>query len=656
MNTHAIHPPAPQASRKRRPLLHGWRILPRASVIGALVYLMTIWTQPPASADLNAEHPRLLLGKNDVQALRAKMATEPYASMLANMEAIADNGFDGQPGLTHADYDYQILSCRNAFLYLATGDDKYAQASRKAIEKLFTFNMWGTPNVKGLALYTAAMYVAMSYDMCYGAPSWDEDFTNKISKALLHQHNVIFENGGREQNSSPASNWQGLRWSSAGLCLLATDEPVDVSRLKKCNDLVQRYLTANLGDNPDTRGWNIEGLGYTFYPLGGSVLQYVLAVKRKDPSLDLTNLPGLRMTLWTTYAGLVPTSHGLVRPDFGDDNPDAIGMGCFGFAFAFCPPELIPGLKYWYDRTVGSQGSKTFDDGGFGSISSILFYPADVAEKDPLSLPDWRKDFIDTAGNGMLLYRNHYKDSSDVVAQLYAKLRGNMGHNGPDALSFRIVGMDTIWAAGGGRYGIQSNGQDAYWRSMNTVYPVDPDSPLSTNGNSGQIVGTPVVNADGSGHCVLSIPENNVGTKNHTRRFLSSFDTGANAAFVISDSSDNGKFWQLATLASNKITTADDNTFTITSAAGATMKGTVLYPAKVTFTTGTRARGSDAVGDRQNNFVHFSSDDGNYLVVLTLQDSGASAPAVTGSGGYDSTTVQIGNKSFKINGNDISEQ
>jgi len=82
----------------------------------------------------------------------------------------------------------------------------------------------------------------------------------------------------------------------------------------------------------------------------------------------------------------------------------------------------------------------------------------------------------------------------------------------------------------------------------------------------------------------------------------------------------------------------------------------VLYPAKVTFTTGTRARGSDAVGDRQNNFVHFSSDDGNYLVVLTLQDSGASAPAVTGSGGYDSTTVQIGNKSFKINGNDISEQ
>jgi hypothetical protein len=243
-----------------------------------------------------------------------------------------------------------------------------------------------------------------------------------------------------------------------------------------------------------------------------------------------------------------------------------------------------------------------------------------------------------------------------VVGQIYAKLRGNMGHNGPDALSFRIVGMDTIWAAGGGRYGIKTNGQDAYWRSMNTLYPVDPDTQLSTNANSGHIVGTPVVNPDGSGHCVLSISQNNVGTKNHTRRFLSSFDTGANAAFIISDSSDDGKFWQLATLASNKITTGDDNTFTITSTAGATMKGTVLYPAKVTFTTGTRDRGSDAMGDSKNNFVHFSSDDGNYLVVLTLQDSGSSAPAVNGSGGYASTTVQIGTKSFKINGTDISEQ
>jgi hypothetical protein len=655
MNTHENHPSTRQTHRKTSPFPCGWRILYRASIIVGLVTLMTISPQVPLLADLTADHPRLLLGKDDVSALRSKLSNEPYASMLSKMEEIADYGVDAQPALTHSDYDYQALCCRNAFLYMATGDDKYAQASRKAIEKLFTFKMWGTPNVKGLALYTAAMYVAMSYDMCYGAPSWDEAFTNSVSKALLQQHNVIFENGGQEQNSSPASNWQGLRWSSAGLTLLATDEPVDASRLKKCNDLVARYLNLNLGDNPNTRGWNIEGLGYTFYPLGGSVLQYALAVKRKDPSLDLTNLPGLRMTLWTTYASLITTSHGLLRPDFGDDNPGADGFGCYGFAFAFCPPELTPGLKYWYDRTVGTEGDKSFDDCGFGIISSLLYYPSDVTEKDPLTISQWTNDFIDTAGNGMMVYRNQYKDSSDVVGQIYAKLRGNMGHNGPDALSFRIVGLDTIWAAGGGRYGIQYNGQDTYWRSMNTLYPVDPDTQLATNANSGQVVGTPVINPDGSGHCVLSISENNVGTKNHTRRFLSSFDTGADAAFLIDDTSDNGKFWQLATLSSNKITTSD-NTFTITSPAGATLQGTVLYPAKVEFKTGTRPRGSDAAGEKDNNFIHFSSDDGNYLVVLTVQASGKTAPTVSSNGTYNNATVQIGGKSFQVKGDDISEQ
>jgi len=600
-----------------------------------------------------ADHPRLLLGKNEVPALREKVKKEPFASMLARMKADASLGADATPVPISGDYDYLTLSDRNAFLYLATGDDKYAKESRLAVEKILSLGKWGAPNVKGLSLYNAGVYVALAYDMCYGAPSWDKEFSDRISKELLKQHEVIFSNGGREQNSSPASNWQGLRWSSAGITLLATDEPVDVAHLKKCHDLVKRYLTANLGDNAGTRGWNIEGLGYTFYPLGNGVLQYVMAAKRKDPSLDLTQLPGLRMTLWTIYAALVPTSQGLLRPDFGDDNPHARGEGCYGFAFAFCPPDLLPGIKFWYDRTVGAKGDKSYDNARFGIASSILYYPADIGEKDPLSIPAWREAFSDAAGNGMMTYRNHYRDSSDVVAQIYAKLRGNMGHNGPDALSFRIVGLDTIWATGGGRYGAKSNGQDVYWRSMNTLYPVDPDEKLTNNGNSGKIVGTPVVNADGSGHCTLSIAQNNVGTKNHTRRFLSAFDAGADATFIISDTSDDGKFWQLATLGANKITTGM-NSFTITSPNGDTMNGTVLYPASVTFKTGTRARGSDAAGIKDNNFVHFSSADGDYLVVLTLSAKGKAHPTISSTGNVAEQMIKVGSKSFRIKGDGIS--
>jgi hypothetical protein len=581
---------------------------------------------------------------------------EPAASMLARMRKEASYNANGEDKKPANDYDYQILCHRNAFLYLITGEDAYAKASREAVEWLLSYKAWGNPKIKGLSLYTTAMYVSLSYDYCHGAPSWDKEFRDRVSKELFRQHDVIFTSGGTEQNRSPASNWQGLRWSSAGLALLATDEPTDESRLEACHQRVRTYLNENLGENQGSRGWNIEGLGYTFYPMGGAVTQYILAAKRRGPDFDLTSHPGLRMTFWTIYAALCKSDQQLFRPDFSDDNPNAVGEGCYGFAFALCPPELLPGIKWWYDRTVGHLGDKTFDNVRFGSASSILYYPENIEAREPHSIPQWLEAFVDTEGNGFQTYRRLYRDEKDIVAQIYAKLRGSKGHNGPDALSFRIAGMGTLWATGGGRYGPKTNGLDVYTRSMNTLYPVDPDEKFPNNGNSGKIIGTPVINPDGSGHCVMRIGQNNVGTKNHTRRFISSFNSGANAAFIVSDTSDDGRFWQLATIGANEVK-ADGNTFTITSPDGHSLKGTVLYPAKVEIKTGSRPRGTPALGSNDNKFLHFSSGDGDYLVAMTIVEKGRSHPAVDVRGtwsGEPKGDVLIGRFQAHIEGDTIT--
>jgi hypothetical protein len=607
-----------------------------------------------AAAAPAADHPRLLLGKQDVPALRQKIKSEPFASMFAKLKAEADHNANGEAGKVSSDFDNQIIAHRRAFLYLLTGDDAHARESRKHVEILLGHKNWGNPRAKGLSLYTPAVYVALAYDHCHDAPSWDESFRARVSQELKRQHEVIVKSGGLEQNASPASNWQGLRGASAGLALLATDEPVEQGNQEWAHARVRRYLVENLGDKPGTRGWNIEGLGYTFYPFGNGVMAYVVAAKRHDPRLDLTQLNGISMALWTAYAGLVPAPMGLLRADFGDDNPHAIGQGCYGFAFATCPPEFLPGLKYWYDRTVGSKGLQSYDHSQFGIPASILYYPVAVQEAAPLTIPAWREAFVDTEGNGFQVYRGQYKDSTDVVGSLYAKLRGDKGHAGPDALSFRIVGLGTAWATGGGRYGPKINGQDAYWRQMNTLYPVDPDEKLTPNGNAGRVLSA-VVNADGSGHSVTSISQNNVGTKNHTRRFVSSFNSGANAAFIICDTSDDGRFWQMSTLASNEITTSG-NTFTITSPEGHALKGTVLHPASVTFKTGTRPRGSAAFGIKENHFIHFSSEDGDYTVVLTLAEKGKPQPTVSATGDWSGVPrgiVSVGTFRVAIDGEQI---
>ncbi len=601
-----------------------------------------------------AEHPRLLVSPKDVPALRARAKSPAIAPMVARLREQADRGASDEDGsLATATQAHQC-----AFDYILSGDEGYAKKARELVESLIEDTSWANRNLKGLTLYTQGVYVALAYDHCFGAKSWDSAFSAKVSKKLLAQADVIMRSGGREQNRNAASNWQGLRWSSAGLCLLATDEPLtDPKAVPACYRRTMFYLRANLGTDAEGRGWNCEGLGYTYYPMGNGVAPFVIAMQRIDPKSDARKeIPAVPWSLWTCYATTVKTPTGLWRPDFGDDNPGTRGEGCYGFAFWFAPPEIQPGLKWWYDRTVGAHGDRTYDSERFGNVSSILYYPTDLPAKDPMTIPEWRSALAETGGNGYVAFRNHYRDESDVVGQLYAKLRGNRGHSGPDALSFRIVGMGAIWATGGGRYGVRSGGQDVYWRSQNTVYPVDPDGRLSINGNSGTIVGDPVQSPDGGGSVVMRIAKNNVGAREHTRRFLADFsDSGAAATFVISDTSADGRFWQLATLKTNRITTAG-NTFTIESAAGATMRGTILYPSEAKLKTGERPRGSAAGDVTDNNFVTVEGSDGAFLVILTLAEAGKPHPAATASGKWTGDVrgnVTVGGLNVEIQGQTI---
>jgi hypothetical protein len=605
-----------------------------------------------------AEHPRLLLSPKDLPELRAKVRREPVASMARKLLAdvdMTDWGRPSAPGEADSEYAQLLRGHRHAFLYVLGAGDKHAVSAREALEKNLANPNWANPRTKGLTLYIRGIYASFIYDHCYGAPSWDAAFSKKVSADLLRMHDVIVKSGGSEQNNSPASNWQALRAAAAGITLMATDEATNPANLTWAFQRMSRYLDENAGKHPETRGWNIEGLGYTFYPYGNGVMPFVLAARRHNEQMDLLKHPGLRMSLWTTYAALVPSSRGLLRPDFGDDNPGANGEGCYGFAFAVSPPELLPGLKYWYDRTVGVHGDKSFDNSRFGTVASILYYPEQIPAAPPLSIPEWVKAFLDRHGNGFMTFRGQYKDATDVVVQLYLKLKGNKGHSGPDALSFRIAGLDTLFATGGGRYGTKTNGQDVYLRSMNTLYPVDPDSRLSTSGDSGRIVGEPVIRPDGSGYVVAQIQRNNVGVVNHVRRFATAFGKGANTSVVISDTSDNGAFWQICTVDQNPITTAG-NTFTFTTAAGHSMKGTVLHPANPLFKTGKRPRGSDALGTENNNFLHFSAADGDYLVVLTLVEKGGVHPPVQAQGSWGGSprgSVRVGTQQVDIDGDAV---
>ena len=569
-------------------------------------------------------HPRLLFGPDDIPGLRERLDEEPFATMAERIEREASEATDRDDLYQH---DHRMVNC--GFMYILSGDSSWAKKAKKHVNTILNSGEWNRSDIKGLASYMHGKAVALAYDMCYNA--WSPTYRSNVSDHLVPHADMINDHGGKYQNRSPASNWQGNRFSSAGLCYLATDTPFDTLRLNNCWQKLVTYCKENMGDDPQSRGWNIEGIGYTTYPFGNFIGAFGIAMAGFDSERDIRKtVESVRWLPWTVYANACRITnyndyYG-VHPDFGDDNSTVRGEGTMGLAFYYCYDELIPGLKYWYNRLVGAQGDGSYDYWRGGAIYGYLYYPDKVEEKNPMLFDKWLDGFIDTGGNGYMTYRNQYKDSTDMVAQFYVKRRGNKGHNGPDALSFRILGLDTPWAVGGGRYGPEINGHDAYLSSMNTLYPKDPESrDLDVNGNSGRIVGEPFLRPDGSGHVIANMRMNNVGTMGHKRWFVADYSkkAGCEAVYVIGDRSVNGVFWQICTLETQDITFDGENkTFRIEGAHGSSLKGWLLYnKGPHFFTKGTRIRGSNygykGKAYDKNNYLHFGSQNGDYLVVLT---------------------------------------
>jgi len=642
------------------------------------------------SLALTAEaHPRLLFDAADIPVLRDKLNREPFTSMFAELVAFAEADDTTSPEYLQSSY---AINC--GFLYVLTGDDAWAQKARGYVESRLADTSSGhgwDMNIKGLSLYWHGRAVALAYDFCFDAPSWNTSanvgsnpaapFVDYVAGKLKGQADRIYENGGTQQNKNSASNWQNNRFASAGLIYLAIEDtltPLEKENIDGSLAKVETYLVANMGDSPDSRGYNIEAIGYQMYPWAFTG-PFAIAAERLGYGRLADAAPAAAAyALWNVYSSalriphLWDTHYG-IHLDFGDDNNNHRGEGCYGLAFYFCPEFLHPGLRYWYDRMVGALGDQTWDRERHGLMYSILYYNDSVPPADPWTIREWTNAYLETGGNGYFTYRNGYGGDTDIMAQIYAKFRGNAGHSGPDALSFRIAGLGAPFAVGGGRYGpdiyAEDTGkkQDAYLRSMNTLYPVDPENELTISGNSGQLLGVPQLHADGGGSVSLYIDRNNVNTRNHTRRFLADYSaaSGASAVYVISDTSDDGYWWQLCQVdldANTQAITTSGNTFTVTNPNGSWMQGTVLYPdGALNFETGSRIRGSDYGYEGQrydvNEYVHFQSADGDYLVVLTVGEAGTTPPPVVevaGTGANVGRLIEIGALGVSIDGDFIS--
>ncbi len=581
-----------------------------------------------SQAYAEAKHPRLFLDAEDIPALRERAKQEPYKSIV---QALRQELPRAQKELER---DLKVRSDRavmydmtprvNAALYLVTGDIRYADAAKKSCLKIVEHSWFDDRRSKGLTRGAAAVTVAIAYDLCYDA--WDEDTRKLMSDKLYAVSRSMGVSMGRGANNSLANNWAAVRYAGLGLAGLASDHEKGMEQAKWAYPNLVRHLDANLGDN----GWNPEGVGYTNYPwqftgpFGYAAHRAGIGDLREDVGKKL------QMTLWHTMVQTVAikaneSSIGQ-RPDLADDHHRWGGGPAAAFAFFYSPDDLVPAVKWQYDRLCGLQGDKTFGSGWGGPFYALLLYPEDVEAKNPQEVQGLH--FVDKS-QGAVVFRNRFQDENDLVVLTNAKARPSRGgHSGPDANTFRIVGLDNLWVVGSGRtynVGGQTN-----------LFP-DP-IPGRGKGDLGKLLDLKLDEKTGGGYVKMS--GSPTGVENHVRQFMVDYDNPAAEAVIIThETSDNGKHWRLNTVEFNQITT-QGNQFMIAGPNGNKLVGTVLTPKNPEFKTGTFERGGvnmytpvvyKGKDYKDNHWVQFEVD-GQATVVITLVRKGQAVPGVKDAG------------------------
>jgi hypothetical protein len=237
-------------------------------------------------------------------------------------------------------------------------------------------------------------------------------------------------------------------------------------------------------------------------------------------------------------------------------------------------------------------------------------------------------NYIDTT-QGILMFRNEFKDENDIIACFNTSSNTVNGHSGPDNLTFRIIGLENIWVVGGGRTS-QVKGQT-------NLFPAEDWESKANSKIEGELTDYGFLkNGGGYGYGRGSC----LGVKDHQRQFFVEYGNEdlASAVFVIADSSADGRFWRLNTPEFNEVDIID-NGFIITAQSGATLFGKIFSDDKHEITIERIRYGGETTD--HNPGIGFNNDryeyckvinvtcERNITVVLTMQPGGRDHPEIS---------------------------
>lgn len=582
-------------------------------------------------ADTVFNHPRGIINPGTQQMIRERVQGEPYKSLLVEFEkkTLFNVAADKRVITRATAYDILQNMLDLAFLYSMTGKQAYADRAFDYIDQCTSDSVfWLNPMSFGLSRARFLRNCAIVYDLCYNA--WNTAQRQKISRSLIDCAFSINSTFGFDANYAQESNWMGVRYGAVFLATLVADDYGSAgSRRSPLNALnwdTRERLRDHIRVNINPNGWSAESLGYHFFAWS-FITPAIAAFQNSLPGNQATKIENFAPHALNSNQALISSIVNIrganskgIKADLSDDNL-GITPELFLQVIPVYSPEQTPVLKWMVDYLKDENLVNS-------AFYYAAYYPEGIQAENPASRG--LLNYIEPA-QGAVVFRNRFQDENDIVATFTTTSKRVRAHQSGDNLTFRILGLDNIWAIGAGRTG--------QYAGQTNLFPFDTISRKGNyiSGSIGKLLDYKFLPdgsgfAKGTGSCM--------GVEDHIRYFHADYSkkSGAEAVFVINDQSKNGKTWRLNTPEFNLVETTSDG-FIITAPDGATLKATIFNgKVKRDIRTTTLRYGGDTrehvsgIGFKGKYYANTTAIDckcdGNIIVVLTLQPKGREHPLV----------------------------
>lgn len=588
-------------------------------------------------------HPRSLIRPNELETIRQKIRHEPFVSMVNTMKAKLAEIPVLEASISRTDINLRMRQISmQAAMYLFTGNSKWADDCFRSLEPVLNDTLIFTNSLSyGLTRALCLRDAAIAYDFCYNA--WTKNQRNFVNQKLLGSMYSVQASMGTEANYNMESNWMGIRYSSTCIASLVYDEinPGKSRALPILWDDIKR-LADHTSKNLYKNGWNGESMGYHVYDWS-FIGPAVIALQNNFPGefFQLSKyIPNAVHSLWalTTSTLKIENTNGQygIKADLSDDNLTINLLDLLAIGLRIYPDDQKPAIAWMFNSLFNPQNDV--------SVYAILYYPSSIETINPEML-SWL-NYSDPE-QGVVIFRNRFKDKNDIVCTISATSKRVRGHQGFDTNTLRLIGLNSIWITGAGRTK-EIDGQS------NIFSDTVPGKIVPENTTGNLIFFETRTDGSGMATCTGSC----FGVNRLIRHFYVDYTkkSGAEAVVIENNFSENGKLWRICTPEFNVIKETSDG-FIITSPSMASLKATVfnkdkdakLTISKVRYGGNTKEHnpGIQYLGGTYE-YLHSLSYkiNNNVIIVYTLQSLGKEHPRVK----YCSltNTVLVGNTKYRL--------